>query len=132
MPVVAALAVPILALQEAVPAAPAGPGGPATPAEPGGATMWLPQILMFGAIGLIFWFLIIRPQSKAEKERRAMLEAIQKKDRVVTSGGLLGTVADLRDDEITLRISESPDVKVRVRRTSVVEVLRQGAETAAK
>jgi preprotein translocase subunit YajC len=110
---------PLLAQEDAVPAA------------EGGAALWLPQLVMFGAIGLIFYFLLIRPQQKQEKERRAMLESMKKKDRVVTNGGLLGTVADLRDDEVVLRISESPDVKVRIRRSSVVEVLREGTPAEA-
>ena len=61
-----------------------------------------------------------------------MLEALKKKDRVLTSGGLLGIVSDLRDDEVTLRISENPDVKVRVRRSAVVEVVKETAESAPR
>jgi preprotein translocase subunit YajC len=101
------------------------------PPDAASPSMW-PSLIMFGTIGAIFYFLLIRPQSKAEKERRAMLEAIKKKDRVVTSGGLLGIVADIRDDEITLRISENPDVKVRVRRSAVVEIQREPAEPPSK
>ncbi len=89
-------------------------------------------MLIMGAVFAIFYFLFLRPQQKQEKERRAMIEALKKRDRVLTSGGLLGTVADLRDDEITLKVSENPDVKVRVRRSAVVEVLREPAEPAAK
>jgi preprotein translocase subunit YajC len=109
---------PILAMQEA---APAGEG-----------QSMLPSLLMFGTIGAIFYFLLIRPQAKAEKTRRAMLESIKKKDRIVTSGGLIGTVSDVRDDELTVRISENPDVKIRVRRSAVVEIQRETAEPAAK
>jgi preprotein translocase subunit YajC len=87
---------------------------------------------MFGAIGAIFYFLLIRPQAKQEKERRAMLDALKKKDRVVTGGGLMGSISDIRDDEVVLRISENPDVKVRVRRSSVVEVLKETAESSSK
>ncbi len=87
---------------------------------------------MFAAFGAIFYFLLIRPQSKRDKETREMLASLKKKDRVLTTGGLYGTIADLRDDEVTLRISENPDVKVRVRRSSVVEVQRETAETPSK
>ena len=97
----------------------------------GGAPQWIGSLIMFGAIGAIFYFLLIRPQAKQEKERRAMLDALKKRDRVVTGGGLIGSVADLRDDEVTLRISENPDVKVRVRRSSVVEVLKETAESSS-
>lgn len=108
------LLAPLLAAEETPPAG-----------DPGGL---MKTVLMMGIIFGIFWFLIIRPQQKQEKVRRAMLESIRKKDRVVTSGGLFGHVADLRDDEVTLRISENPDVKVRIRRSAVVEVLRDDSQ----
>lgn len=95
---------------------------PASAPEGGGL---MKMVLMMGIIFGIFWFLIIRPQQKQEKARRAMLDALKKKDRVVTNGGLLGTVQDLRDDEVTLRVSENPDVRIRVRRSAVVEVLKE-------
>ena len=98
---------------------------------PDGARSMLPTLLMFGSIALIFYFLILRPQQKQEKARRAMLDSLKKKDRVLTTGGLFGTVQDLRDDEVTLRVSENPDVRVRVRRSSVVEILKESAPGAA-
>ncbi len=97
----------------------------AAPADAGG--QMLKTVVMMAAIFAIFWFLILRPQQKQEKARRAMLEALKKRDRVLTSGGILGTVQDLRDDEVTLKVSENPDVKVRVRRSAVVEVLAEPA-----
>jgi len=98
-------------------------GTDAAPAPEGGGL--LKMVLMMGIIFGIFWFLIIRPQQKQEKARRAMLDALKKKDRVLTNGGLLGTVQDLRDDEVTLKVSENPDVRIRVRRSAVVEVLKE-------
>jgi preprotein translocase subunit YajC len=109
----------LLAVQDA-PAADA-------PAQPA----WVFPAMMI-AFGAIFYFLLIRPQQKQEKERRAMLDALKKHDRVVTGGGLIGNVADLRDDEVVLRISESPDVKVRVRRASIVDVVKTPAEPSSK
>ena len=103
------------------------PGGPA--AEPQGPPGWYLPVMM-GSVFAIFYFLMIRPQQKQEKERRALLDSLKKKDRVFTSGGMYGTVADLRDDEITLRVCENPDVKVRVKRSSIVENQRDGAAEA--
>ena len=77
----------------------------------GGPPQWVGSVIMFGAIGAIFYFLLIRPQAKQEKERRAMLDALKKRDRVVTGGGLMGSVADIRDDEVVLRISENPSTR---------------------
>jgi preprotein translocase subunit YajC len=102
----------------------------AAPTDAGGPSLLL-NVVMFGSIFAIFYFLLIRPQQQQEKARRAMLDAVKRKDRVVTSGGLLGVVSDIRDDELVLRIAESPDVKVRVRRTAIVEVLKEAGETPA-
>ncbi|MCA1900730.1 MAG: preprotein translocase subunit YajC, partial [Candidatus Hydrogenedens sp.] len=60
----------------------------------------LPMILAFIAI---MYFLMIRPQQKREKERREMLNALTKGDKVVTTGGMYGTVVDLSEDKVTLR-----------------------------
>ena len=124
---------PVFAIlaQAAPPLESAGQG--TAPAAPEGPPGWYLPVMM-GSVFAIFYFLMIRPQQKQEKERRALLESLKKRDRVFTSGGILGTVADLRDDEITLRVCENPDVKIRVRRSSVVEILRDGvpAEAEAK
>ena len=96
-----------------------------------GAQQMIQSLVIFGAIGAIFWFLIIRPQQKQEKQRRAMLSALKKRDRVLTSGGVFGSVADLREDEVTLLVCENPPVKIRVQRSSVVEILQDGTPAGA-
>lgn len=63
----------------------------------------LPLVLMFA----IFYFLLIRPQQKRQKERNNMLNALQKGDQVVTIGGLHGTIVDLTDDKVTLKVAEN-------------------------
>ncbi len=67
----------------------------------------LPMILAFIAI---MYFLMIRPQQKRERERREMLNAIAKGDKVITTGGMYGTVVDLSDEKITLRIDDKVEV----------------------
>ncbi|GLQ23111.1 hypothetical protein GCM10007853_09850 [Algimonas ampicilliniresistens] len=91
-------------------AAPAGGAGTAV----GG------QFLMLAVIGLIFYFLLIRPQSQRMKKHRAMLDAIARGDEVVTSGGLIGKVKKVTDDELTLTIGTNQDVKIV--RTMIAEV----------
>ena len=115
----ATLILPLLAQGDDAPAA----------AGPDAAAGMIKTVLMMAVIFGIFWFLIIRPQQKQDKQRRAMLEALKKKDRVLTSGGILGVVSDIRDDEVTVRICENPDVKIRIRRSAVVEVVQETAET---
>ncbi len=78
----------------------------------------MPLLIGFVAI---FYFLIIRPSQKQEKTRRAMLGAVQKGDRVVTSSGLHGTVTLLTDDKATLRVDK--DIKLTFDRSAIGRVL---------
>jgi len=78
----------------------------------------LPLVLIF----VVFYFLLIRPQQKKAKQHKAMLSAIKRGDKVVTGGGIMGTVTKVNDDnEVTVEIIK--DVKVRVRRHLIHEVL---------
>jgi preprotein translocase subunit YajC len=75
----------------------------AAPAEqPDPFLSFLPLIVIF----VLFWFLIIRPQMKRAKEQRQMQEALQKGDEVVTSGGQLGRVVDLKEQYVTLEVAK--------------------------
>ncbi|MFW5498369.1 MULTISPECIES: preprotein translocase subunit YajC [unclassified Maridesulfovibrio] len=69
---------------------------------------FLPLILMFA----IFYFLLIRPQQKKAKEHKAMLDAIQRGDRVLTAGGIYGRVTAVDGDELTVELAEGMQVKV--------------------
>ncbi len=60
---------------------------------------------MIGAMILIFYFLIMRPQSKKQKETKKMLEAIKKGDKVTSIGGIRGTVDNIKDDIVTVRVN---------------------------
>lgn len=81
-------------------------------------------LLMFGLIIAIFYFLILRPQQKRQKEREKMLNAVKKGDRVVTAGGLHGTVAGI--DEKTLLLQVADNVKMKFDRSAVASILREG------
>jgi preprotein translocase subunit YajC len=78
-----------------------------------------PLILIFG----IFYFLIIRPQQKRQKESRAMLSALGKGDKVVTNSGIHGTIFKLGDDTITLEIADK--VRVQMDRGQVARVAQK-------
>lgn len=69
-------------------------------------------IVMMVGLFVVFYFLLIRPQQKRQKEHKAMLENISKGDEVVTMGGLLGKVVDLNDNFMTLEIAKGTQVKV--------------------
>ncbi len=70
--------------------------------------MLFPLALMF----LVFYFLMIRPQQKRQREHQEMVNRLAKGDRVVTNGGLLGTVAKVDDEVITLEVGDRTKVKV--------------------
>jgi preprotein translocase subunit YajC len=77
----------------------------------GGGSQWmsfLPIILIFA----IFYFLLIRPQQKRAKDHRALLSSLKVGDQVLTNGGIYGRVTGLRDDVVTLEISDKVRVKV--------------------
>ncbi|QTH44054.1 preprotein translocase subunit YajC [Cohnella sp. LGH] len=71
----------------------------------GGGNIWMtlaPFILMFA----IFYFLLIRPQQKKQKQRGSMLNALKKGDKVVTVGGMHGTIAEITDDTVVLKVND--------------------------
>ncbi len=94
----------------------------------GGAIMQ--QLLLFIPLILLFYFLLIRPQSQRQKQHRAMIGAIRRGDMVVTSGGLMGKVTKVADDELTVEIS--PDVRVRIRRGMISDVIGKGQTVSSK
>ncbi len=83
-------------------------------------------LIMFGAIFAIFYFMIIRPQQKRAKEQKAMLDAVQKGDKVVLSGGMHGTVAGL--EEKTVLVDVGNNVKIKFERTSIAMVVKESGE----
>ena len=93
----------------------------APPADGGGGSGFISTIIMFGAIFLIFYFMIIRPQQKKAKEREKLLSNLQKGDKIVTSGGIHGTIAGL--DEKTALIQVSDNVKMKFERSAISTVI---------
>src|SRR5215468_6351446 len=77
---------------------------------------FLPLILIFG----VFYFLIIRPQQQQRKKLQDAITALKKGDVIVTSGGLIGKIRSVQDDE--LRVELAPNVEVRLMRYAVGEV----------
>jgi preprotein translocase subunit YajC len=71
----------------------------------------------------IFYFILIRPQQKKQKNLQKMVEAMKKGDRVMTNGGIFGTVAGLKDNIIILKIAD--DVKIEVLKTAVASVVNK-------
>ncbi len=86
-------------------------------------------VIMFSLIILIFYFLILRPQQKRQKERQKLLESLQKGDKVVTIGGMHGTVIGLEEKTVLVQVAEN--VKLKFERTAISSVSR-GTDSPAK
>ncbi len=101
--------------------APQGNGAP-------GSTLMI-QLLPFVAIGFLFYFLLIRPQRQEHARRKAMLAAIKKNDHVITAGGIYGVVTNVRpeDDEVTVKVDEANNTKLRMTLSSISRVLQREA-----
>jgi preprotein translocase subunit YajC len=95
--------------------------------DPTGGLMSLaPLILIFD----VFYFILIRPQQRKAKEHREMLAALQRGDRVVTGGGVFGTVIRVtpESDEVIVEISKNPQLRVTVLKSTIQSVLREPTE----
>src|ERR671923_777134 len=90
-------------------------GAPA-PSSGGMLLQFAPFILIF----VVMWFLLIRPQQKKQKEHRAMVAALKRGDRVVTSGGIYGQVSHVADDHLMVEIADG--VKIKVVRDAIAAV----------
>ena len=106
-------------------------------ARAGGVAQFLPLVMIFG----VFYFLLIRPQQQKQKELRNMISAVRRGDRVVTGGGILGTVQrvpmvqdkdgkQVPSQEIEVEIAK--DIRVTVLRDTITSVLKPVAANDAK
>ena len=80
---------------------------------------------------VIFYFLLIRPQQKRAKQHRDALASIRRNDRVITNGGLVGTVIRVNEEEDTLTVEIADNVRVQVIKTMVAEVRAKGEPITA-
>ena len=99
-----------------------------TPAQsaPGLMNMLPMMIVMF----VIFYFFIIRPQSKRQKELQKMLDAVKKGDKVITAGGMLGLVTEVKGQVVTLKISQNAEVDFR--RSAISTIVTPEVEAELK
>lgn len=123
----------LLAFQDALSNSVNGGGATGTAAPTGAAPAGQPQQAppnpfgIMGPILLVMVFIIIFSMlsSRKEKKRREqLLASIKKGEKVLTIGGIIGTIAEIRDEEVTLRIDENSNVKMRVTRSAIQQVLK--------
>ena len=91
---------------------------------------YLPLVM----IGLVFFFVILRPQQRERQRQDDMLKQIKKNDRVVTSGGIFGVVTSVATEsgEVTIRVDEKNDTKIRMQLSAIARVLGDESPAAAK
>ncbi|UHA74331.1 preprotein translocase subunit YajC [Paenibacillus sp. 481] len=88
-------------------------------ANAAGGSIW-GMVLPFVAMFAVFYFLLIRPQQKKQKQRNSMLSAIKKGDKIVTIGGLHGTIVEMTDDTVVVRVNDV--TKLTFERSSISHV----------
>ena len=96
-------------------------------AQEGGGSNLMTMLFPLVAIVLLFWVLLIRPQQRERRTRDAMLAALKKNDRVITVGGIYGVVTNIHReaDEITIKVDEAANVKLRVTVGSISRVVSE-------
>lgn len=94
-------------------------GTPAEGARDPFLSFFVPLILAM----VVFYFILFRGQRKERQKQQQMLSALKRNDRVLTIGGIIGTVIDVRDNEVVLKVDETNNVKMRFLRSAVKEVL---------
>ena len=89
---------------------------PAAPIrKPFGGSYWLFLILMF----VVMYLILFRGPRKKQQQHKQMVQSLQKNDRVRTIGGIIGTVVDIKGDEITLKVDESNNTKIKVASSAI-------------
>lgn len=91
----------------------------------GGAPNPLFNLLPIIIIFVIFYFLLIRPQKKQQDAHKKMIASLKKNDEVITAGGIHGTIVNVKDHTITLKVDDN--VKVEVQKNSITTMKRQAA-----
>jgi preprotein translocase subunit YajC len=100
---------------------PADPNAP----QPSPFSFFVPMILMF----VIFYFVLIRPQQKAKKEQDQLISGVKTGDRITTTGGILGTVANVKDKTVIVRVADN--VKVELLKTHIATVSKDTETNAS-
>lgn len=96
----------------------------AEPATTAGQADPLASLLLPIGLVVLFYFFLIRPQSKRQKEHRQMVADLQKGEEIITSGGILGKVTNINDDFITLEIAK--DVTLNIQKNAVQTIMPKG------
>jgi preprotein translocase subunit YajC len=103
-----------------------GVPGASSGASGGGSGQLVTTFVTFGLVILIFYFLIIRPQNRKNRQTKNMLAAIKKGDRVATAGGIRGTILSVKDQVVLLKVDDH--VKLEFSKSAISNVIEQSKE----
>lgn len=103
----------------------------ASPATGSSSASMMTSLFTFGLVIAIFYFMIIRPQRKRDKEAKEMLSAMKKGDRVVTIGGIHGTIVTVKDNTVVVKVDDSTRIEFSKNAISTVTA-RDAVKTAPK
>jgi preprotein translocase subunit YajC len=90
------------------------------PQSDGGSGDMISTFIMFGAVFVIFYFFMIRPQQKKAKEMRAMLDSIKKGDKVITNAGIYGVIESVEETTVHIKIAEN--VRIKLSRAAIAQI----------
>jgi len=93
--------------------------------QPAAGGSSLPSFLMLGALLLVFYFMLIRPQMRRNKEQRELMSSIEAGDEVMTTSGIYGKISKVEDTSITLTIAKGVDIKVQ--KQAIANMLPKGS-----
>jgi preprotein translocase subunit YajC len=96
---------------------------PAYAQDAGGTAGIVMQLLPLILIFAVFYFLLIRPQQKKMKDHREMLQKLKRNDKVITGGGIVGTISKVRDDSDEIEVEIAPNVRITVLRGTISSVV---------
>jgi preprotein translocase subunit YajC len=101
--------------------------------DAGNGSFWQ-TIIFFAPIPVLFYFFFIRPQQQQETKRRSMLDTMKKNDKVVTTGGMYGTVmsVDATQDKVVLRVDDERGVKLAFTKASIARVIDSASDKSAE
>jgi preprotein translocase subunit YajC len=93
-----------------------------------GAFQWI----MMGVIAMLFYVIVMRPGSQAEKKRKELLRQLKKGDKVVTSAGIFGTVVSVDEEKVVIRVDDDKGVRLTMRKAGVAEVITPAVEKSGE
>jgi preprotein translocase subunit YajC len=101
-----------------------------TAATGAGGGSWIILVVQVGFLGLLLYFLMIRPQKKQQKQMQAMLSNLENGDSVLTSGGFYGVVIDVMDEVVIVEFGNNKNCRIPMKKNAIVEIEKPNTEKA--